>query len=258
VKVGITLPTFEPTASPALAAARAAEEAGIDGVFVFDHLWPGASKSRPALSMYPVLAAVASTTHRIRIGSLVARVGLLPDRLISESFASLDELSGHRIVAALGIGDAKSASENRAYGIAWPAPRDRRASLAAILADLTGRGIECWVGASAPATLAVARAAGAAVNLWDVGLERLETESALGPATWAGPFPAEAGAAAQHLLGLRAAGAAWAIWGWPRSIDLVTEALWLAGLQDRGEQRLTSNDGASQDSRTSSVRFRAD
>ena len=206
MKVGITLPTFEPTAAAALATARAAEGAGIDGVFVFDHLWRGARRSRPALSMYPVLAAVATGTRRIRLGSLVARVGFLPDRLIAESFFSLQELCGHRLVAALGIGDAKSVSENEAYGIAWPAVAERRASLAAILGELTARGIECWVGA---------------------------TEVARGPATWAGPFPAEARPAADQLMGLRAAGATWAIWGWPGSIDLVTETLCLAGLQDR-------------------------
>jgi hypothetical protein len=235
VKVGITLPTFEPTAAAALATARAAEGAGIDGVFVFDHLWRGARRSRPALSMYPVLAAVATGTRRIRLGSLVARVGFLPDRLIAESFFSLQELCGHRLVAALGIGDAKSVSENEAYGIAWPAVAERRASLAAILGELTARGIECWVGATAPATLEVARAAGATVNLWDVDLDRLEAEVARGPATWAGPFPAEARLAADQLMGLRAAGATWAIWGWPGSIDLVTETLCLAGLQDRRE-----------------------
>jgi len=66
--------------------------------------------------MYPVLAAVASTTRHIRIGSLVARVGLVPDQLIVESFLGLHEVSGHRVVAALGVGDAKSFSENEAYG----------------------------------------------------------------------------------------------------------------------------------------------
>jgi alkanesulfonate monooxygenase SsuD/methylene tetrahydromethanopterin reductase-like flavin-dependent oxidoreductase (luciferase family) len=235
LKVGITLPTFEPTAAAALGVAAAAEAAGMDGVFAFDHLWPGATRSRPALSMYPVLAAVAATTRCIRIGSLVARVGLLPDRLVCESFASLHEMSGHRLVAALGIGDAKSASENEAYGIAWPALENRRASLAAILGELTARGIECWVGATSPATLEVARAAGATVNLWDVDVNRLQAEAALGPATWAGSFPTEAGAAAEQLSALRAAGATWAIWGWPRSIDLVSEALCRAGLRDRKE-----------------------
>jgi alkanesulfonate monooxygenase SsuD/methylene tetrahydromethanopterin reductase-like flavin-dependent oxidoreductase (luciferase family) len=229
VKIGITLPTFEPTAAAALATASAAEGAGIDGVFVFDHLWRGAKRSRPALSMYPVLAAVAATTRHIRIGSLVARVGFLPDRLVVESFVSLHELTEHRLVAALGIGDARSFAENDAYGIAWPALEERRASLASILGELTARGIECWVGATTPATLEIARAAGATVNLWDVELDRVEAEAARGPSTWAGSFPTEAGAAADQLMGLSAAGATWAIWGWPRSIDLVTEALRLAG-----------------------------
>ena len=228
MKIGITLPTFEPTAAAALATASAAEGAGIDGVFVFDHLWRGAKRSRPALSMYPVLAAVAATTRHIRIGSLVARVGFLPDRLVVESFVSLHELTEHRLVAALGIGDASSVAENDAYGIAWPALEERRASLASILGELTARGIECWVGATAPATLEIARAAGATVNLWDVELARVEAEAARGPSTWAGSFPAETGAAADQLMGLSAAGATWAIWGWPRSIDLVTEALRLA------------------------------
>ena len=229
MKIGITLPTFEPTAAAALATASAAEGAGIDGVFVFDHLWRGAKRSRPALSMYPVLAAVAATTRHVRIGSLVARVGFLPDRLVVESFVSLHELTEHRLVAALGIGDARSVAENDAYGIAWPALEERRASLASILGELTARGIECWVGATTPATLEIARAAGATVNLWDVELDRVEAEAARGPSTWAGSFPTEAGAAADQLMGLSAAGATWAIWGWPRSIDLVTEALRLAG-----------------------------
>jgi len=233
VKIGITLPTFEPTAAAALATASAAEGAGIDGVFVFDHLWRGAKRSRPALSMYPVLAAVAATTRHIRIGSLVARVGFLPDRLVVESFVSLHELTEHRLVAALGIGDARSVAENDAYGIAWPALEERRASLASILGELTARGIECWVGATTPATLEIARAAGATVNLWDVDLDRVEAEAGRGSATWAGPLPLEAAPAARKLTDLRAAGAAWAIWGWPSSVELVSETIRLAGLQDR-------------------------
>ncbi len=233
MKVGITLPTFAPSPAAALATARGAEDAGIDGVFAFDHLWPGANKSRPALSMYPVLAAVASTTRHIRIGSLVARVGLVPDQLIVESFLGLHEVSGHRVVAALGVGDAKSFSENEAYGIAWPALEDRRTSLAAVLDQLIGSGVECWVGATAPVTLEIARAAGATVNLWDVDLDRVEAEAGRGAATWAGPLPLEAAPAARKLTDLRAAGAAWAIWGWPSSVELVSETIRLAGLQDR-------------------------
>ena len=127
----------------------------------------------------------------------------------------------------------QSIPENEAYGIALPSLQDRRASLATILGELTARGIECWVGATAPATLELARTAGATVNLWDVGLDRLEGEAALGPTTWAGPLPSEAEAAADRLVGLREAGASWVIWGWPRSMELVADALRLAGIQSR-------------------------
>jgi len=183
--------------------------------------------------MYPVLGGVMATTRRVMIGSLVARLGYLPDRAVADSFLSLHQLARGRLVAALGIGDSISAAENAAYGIAWPSLEERRTSLVGLVGELTAAGIECWVGATAPATIEIARAGGATVNLWDVDLERFQAEAARGPTSWAGPFPKEAGPAADQLIALRDAGATWAIWGWPRSVDLVTDALRLAGLQSR-------------------------
>ncbi len=235
MKVGITLPTFAASASGALGVAQEADEARIDGVFAFDHLWPGADKSRPALSMYPLLAAAAAVTRRIRIGSLVARLGLVPDQLVVGSLVSLHEVSGHRLVAGLGIGDAKSLSENEAFGIDSPSLVDRRASLATALGGLAGEGIECWVGASAPVTIDIARAAGATVNLWEADMDRLRAEATRGPTSWAGPLPAEARSAAARLTELSEAGATWAIWGWPGSVDLVKQALRAAGMQGRAD-----------------------
>ena len=231
MKIGITLPTFEFTATAALKTARAAEEAGRDGVFAFDHLWPGTDKSRPALSLYPVLGAVAAVTHQVRIGTLVARLGLLPDGLVVESLVSLHEICDGRVLAAIGIGDSKSLAENHAFGVEWPALEDRRSSLRAVLGELRAAGIERWVGAGSPATLEIAHDAGATVNLWEVGLDRLRDEASHGPTTWAGPMPAHPAPAAKRLVDLREAGAAWAVWGWPGSIDLVTEALRLADMQ---------------------------
>src|SRR5579884_2981736 len=60
VKVGVTLPQFRHEADTALAAARQAEELGLDGVFVFDHLWPMGSPDRPIISAAPVLGALAA------------------------------------------------------------------------------------------------------------------------------------------------------------------------------------------------------
>ena len=53
------LPTFEVSIGPAVAAAEAAEAAGLDGIFAFDHLWPIGHPGLPSLSMFPVLAAAA-------------------------------------------------------------------------------------------------------------------------------------------------------------------------------------------------------
>ena len=192
------------------------------------------TESRPALSLYPILGAVAAATTTIRVGSLVARLGLVPDEVVLSSLLTLSELSGGRLVATLGVGDAKSRSENEAYGIAWPPPEARRASLAMILAELASAGIETWVGASGAATLAVARGARVSVNLWKSDLERLRTETKRGPTTWAGPLPRDPNDAAERLRELRSAGASWAIWGWPSSVELVTTTLAMAGLQGDG------------------------
>ena len=174
MKVGITLPTFERTAGPALAVARAADDAGIDGVFVFDHLWPIGTEVAAGAFDVPRARRRGGGDAGTSGSALSSRaIGLLPDELVADSLVSLQEIAGPRLVAALGIGDAKSVGENEAYGIEWPALEDRRMSLAAILAELTAQGIECWVGATAPETLEIARAAGATVNLWDVGLDRL-------------------------------------------------------------------------------------
>lgn len=231
MQVGITLPSFQPTGAALLETAREAERVGIDGVFAFDHLWPGRQKSRPALSLYPVLGAVMAATQHIRVGSLVARIGLVPDRVVISSFISLLEMGGHRLVAALGVGDSKSMAENKAFGIEWLPIEDRRRSLAVVLDALGGEAIECWVGANATATLDIARAAGVAVNLWDVELDRLRAEARLGATTWAGSLPTDAPSAARRLVELRDAGAEWVIWGWPRSTDLVVRALSLAGMR---------------------------
>ena len=50
VHVGVTLPSFVDDPEIPIAVAHAAEAAGLDGVFVYDHLWRGdPSNRRPAL-----------------------------------------------------------------------------------------------------------------------------------------------------------------------------------------------------------------
>ena len=64
IKLGVVLPSFRPTAADALDVARQADDAGIDGVFCYDHLWPMGRPDRPALAPFPLLAAVAGADDR--------------------------------------------------------------------------------------------------------------------------------------------------------------------------------------------------
>src|SRR5664279_6169461 len=112
MRVGITLPQFRDEADTALDAARRAEALGIDGVFCFDHLWPMGQPGRPALSSGPLLGALAAVTSTIHLGTLVARIGLVPDDVLVEVLCGVDSLSGGRLVAGIGTGDRLSREEN--------------------------------------------------------------------------------------------------------------------------------------------------
>ena len=94
MKVGVTLPQFRDEADTALSAARRAEALGIDGVFVFDHLWPMGHPGRPALSSGPLLGALAASTTTIHLGTLVAGSACSPTRSSSTCCAGSTHSAG--------------------------------------------------------------------------------------------------------------------------------------------------------------------
>jgi len=224
VRVGVTLPTFrEDTA--ALDAARSAEALGLDGVFVFDHLWPMGSRDRPALSAFPLLGAVASVTTRISFGPLVARIGLVPDAVLVAELASLAHMAPGRLIAGMGTGDAKSAAENEAYGIPPGPPDERRLALARCARQVMALGVPVWVGGGSVATteLAVDLGPGAAVNLWAGQASAVAALSARCEVTWGGPVAGEVPQIAMALTELAQAGATWVVCAWPESLEAVAE-----------------------------------
>jgi hypothetical protein len=233
VRLGVTLPTFSGDATGVLDAARAAEEAGIHGVFSFDHLWPLGHPERPSLSIYPMLGAVASVTSRLRVGSLVARVGLVPDTVLAASLESLSCICGDRLVAGLGTGDQQSEPEHLRNGIAYLGRHSRHLSLSELVTRLSSQGIECWIGGGSIETDDIARRSKAALNVWGVSPRRLLAvrERFGDPVTWAGAVPDQQDDAAQLLSQLAEAGATWAVWGWPSSLKGVVNAARLAGIE---------------------------
>jgi hypothetical protein len=225
MKVGITLPQFRDDADTALEAARRAEALGIDGVFCFDHLWPMGQPGRPALASGPLLGALAASTSTIRLGSLVARVGLVPDDVLVAVVASVSAISDGRFIAGIGTGDRLSRAENVAFGLPFEPADERRARLAAVASAVNDLGIPVWVGGGLPKTVAVARLLGAAVNLWEAApLQVAELVASGMEVTWGGPIGGTAAVAAARLGELAAAGATWAVCAWPDSLETVAEA----------------------------------
>jgi alkanesulfonate monooxygenase SsuD/methylene tetrahydromethanopterin reductase-like flavin-dependent oxidoreductase (luciferase family) len=225
MKIGVTLPQFGDEAGPAIETARRAEELGLDGVFCFDHLWPMGQPDRPALSSAPLLGAVTAATSSLAVGTLVARIELVPDDVLVAVFSSLWSMSGGRIIAGIGPGDSLTRDENEAFGIPFESADERRARVAAVGAAVQDRGIPVWIGGGNDKTVQVARDLGAAVNLWEGEPQQLAElgESGL-EVTWGGPLPGSVDEAVQRLSEVAAAGASWAVWAWPGSLDTVAKA----------------------------------
>lgn len=225
MKVGITLPQFRHEADSAIGSARRAEELGLDGVFCFDHLWPMGQPERPSLACLPLLGALAASTASIRVGALVARIGLLPDELLVAELASLHAISGGRLIAGLGTGDSLSRAENDAFGIPFDAAGERRVRLASVAVAVAARGIPVWVGGGRPSTTELARTVGGSVNLWEGDLAQVTALTASGfDVTWGGSVPADSDGARKRLGELAGAGAQWAVCAWPDSLDAVADA----------------------------------
>jgi alkanesulfonate monooxygenase SsuD/methylene tetrahydromethanopterin reductase-like flavin-dependent oxidoreductase (luciferase family) len=230
VRVGVTLPSFRNSAQDATVGARLAEELGIDGGFVFDHLWPLGQPERPALASYPLLGSLAARTERLVVGPLVARVGLVPDEVLVAAMATLARIAPGRVVAGVGTGDSASRQENDAYGIAFPPAALRVAAAARCAQALALLGVPVWLGGGARATVTVARDAGAAVNLWQASPATVAELAASGEVTWAGTMPSDRVACARHLRSLAEAGASWAVCVWPDSLEELAAARALAEL----------------------------
>jgi alkanesulfonate monooxygenase SsuD/methylene tetrahydromethanopterin reductase-like flavin-dependent oxidoreductase (luciferase family) len=247
LKTGVVLPTFRPDATDALAVAALAADAGVDGVFCYDHLWPMGQPDRPALAPFPVLAAIARRHEHLHLGTLVARIGLVPDEVLLGEFVALDRLAPGRVIAGLGTGDHLSAAENEAFGIPPGSATSRRLAMGRCAASLRDRGFPVWIGGGSRRTRLVAEDAGVAVNLWNATPAEVGDQARRGEVTWGGPVPAaarvaaggtsidraartpvpeEVGVAARAVIGdlLRAlarAGATWAVFGWPAPLRTV-------------------------------------
>ena len=168
MKLGLTLPSFIANPGDAIAVAVAAEAAGVDGVFVYDHLFRSApdGRHRPALECVSLLGAVSVATERIVVGTLVARASLRPSASLVAALDTVARLAPGRVVAGLGAGDSKSHVENTTFGLPFGTMSDRVERLEATVTAARDRGFPVWVGGTSRPVRDVSARAADGWNQW--------------------------------------------------------------------------------------------
>ncbi|MHB8465803.1 MAG: LLM class F420-dependent oxidoreductase [Acidimicrobiales bacterium] len=129
-----------------LAVAKATEAGGFDAFFRSDHYMAFDGTGRPGpTDAWTTLAALGRETSRIRLGTLVSPVTFRFPGSLAIIVAQADAMSGGRV--ELGLGTGWHDGEHRAYGLPFPATRERFEMLEEQLAIVTG----LW-GSSGPFT----------------------------------------------------------------------------------------------------------
>jgi alkanesulfonate monooxygenase SsuD/methylene tetrahydromethanopterin reductase-like flavin-dependent oxidoreductase (luciferase family) len=139
VKTDLLLDTFGATWDEVRAGALAAEEAGFDGLWVYDHL-SGAAHGEPyVLECWSVLSALAPLTRRMSLGPLVLNMANRHPGVLAQMAATVQQISAGRLLLGVGAGSGPTsgyAVEDRALGRANPPDPARRGDLRRYVADV--------------------------------------------------------------------------------------------------------------------------
>jgi F420-dependent oxidoreductase-like protein len=141
MKLGIGITTFPWPAEeigPAVSRiATAADETGVDSLWVMDHFFQirlsGLPPESPMPEAYATLAFLGGLTQRIRVGTLVTSVAYRQPGVLIKAVTSLDVLTGGRVIFGVGAGapwnvapsGPGTAFEAEGLGIPFPSLAER-------------------------------------------------------------------------------------------------------------------------------------
>jgi alkanesulfonate monooxygenase SsuD/methylene tetrahydromethanopterin reductase-like flavin-dependent oxidoreductase (luciferase family) len=127
IRIGVQLPEVEREVRwpELLDIARAAEDVGVDSIWVGDHLlyrWPGRDPRAP-WEAWTLLAGLAAATNRVQLGPLVACTAFHAPAMLAKQAATVEEISGGRLI--LGLGAGWNETEFKAFGFPFDHRVDR-------------------------------------------------------------------------------------------------------------------------------------
>jgi alkanesulfonate monooxygenase SsuD/methylene tetrahydromethanopterin reductase-like flavin-dependent oxidoreductase (luciferase family) len=104
MRYGVVMANLKEYSDPRVAVrlARAAEEAGWEAFFVWDHL--GFVWGSPSFDPWVVLPAVAASTSHLALGTAITPLARRRPQIVANALASLDLLSGGRVIFGAGLG----------------------------------------------------------------------------------------------------------------------------------------------------------
>lgn len=123
MEFGLILSQFNTRWKYVAADAQAAEEGGLDSVWLADHLLTPADAAAPVYEAWTALAALATATARVRLGHMVNCVSFRNVGLLAKMAATVDHVSDGRL--ELGLGAGWHEPEYRAFGYDFPTPGER-------------------------------------------------------------------------------------------------------------------------------------
>jgi len=116
---GVTWPDW-------LAAARAAERLGFDGIFTSDHylsVMRHRDHDRGSSDAWTMLSALAASTDVLRLGTMVSPITFRLPAVLAKAAVTVDRVSGGRVEIGMGAGWWEE--EHRTHGFPFPDARTR-------------------------------------------------------------------------------------------------------------------------------------
>jgi len=123
VRFGLFYPQAEQTFEQVKERAQLADRLGFDSILFTDHMWNRGLPQFDQLEAWTLMSAIAAVTERIRVGSMVVCNSFRNPALLGKMAASLDAVSGGRLILGMGCGWMEE--EYAAYGYRFPSDRVR-------------------------------------------------------------------------------------------------------------------------------------